>query len=191
MHRRLIESGTTLLSGLILCGCLISSIRLTPAPAPERTRHLSADADTTWTALLEVLDRRNLQMTAMKKERGWLLTDFAYFPPMAFGEPVLEGTLMMGSYLDVRGGRYRVTIHVKAEGADTAVTIETTLERLEERPSPSILPEPSFSLDAPAARQGYLVVVPQPSNGVIERQLFGELEQTLAARRVGRNTEPP
>ncbi len=191
MYRRLIRSGIALLSGMLLCGCLISSIWLTPAPESARTRRLAADVDTTWTAVIEVLVQRDLQIAAMKKERGWISTDFAYFPPMEFGEPVLEGKLMLGSYLDVRGGRYRVTIHVKPDGAETAVTIDTTLERLEERPSPSTAPEPSFTLDLPAARRGYLVPVSQPSNGVIERQLFQELEQTLAAQRVGRNTAPP
>ncbi|MEW6325616.1 MAG: hypothetical protein AB1515_09555 [Nitrospirota bacterium] len=182
MHRR--ARVLLILAIPTLAGCLVSTVRLSPAPPSARTRLLQTDPATAWTVLLEVVERRNLPILALKQERGWLETDFTYFHPMEFGVPILDGTLLMGSYLDVKGGRYRLFCKIAGEGAYTSVSIDARIERLEARHGAAPLAEPSYSLDAPA-RRDYLVRVPQPSNGVIEELLFKELESSLARRHDG------
>ncbi len=162
-----------------LAGCLVSTVQLTPAPPSARTRLMETDPATAWTALLQVLEQRNLSILSMKKERGWVQTDYVYFHPMEFGVPILEGTLLMGSYMDVKGGRYRVLGRVIGEAPRTSVSIEAQIERLEARRSDASRAERSYSIDAPARRE-FLVRVAQPSNGVIEELLFKEIAATLA-----------
>jgi hypothetical protein len=123
-----------------------------------------------------------MPILAVEKKRGVLQTDFVYFNPMDFGVPILEGEQFLGSYLDVKGGRYRLTVRIKGQDGTTSVDIDTQLERLEARRDQTPTNEPSYSLDFPA-RRDYLVRVPQPSNGVIEAQLFQELELALSEHR--------
>jgi hypothetical protein len=169
-----------LLAAHALAGC-VSIIQLSPAPPSAKSRLLPVDQETAWTALLQVIEQREIPILESEKKRGWLQTDFVYFRPMDFGVPILEGALFMGSYLDVTGGRYRLAVRIKSQGRATSVNIDTQLERLEKRQNQNPQTEPSYSFDSPI-RRGYLVRVPQPSNGVIEERLFRELEVALAER---------
>jgi len=171
-----------------LTGCL-STVHLGGESTDGRVRVLRADRETVWSALLRVLDERNIQLLESDRDRGWLHTDFIYFRPMAFGEPVLAGKMMMGDYVDVEGGRYRLTVQLTAAGAATSVRVEAEVQRLEKRTgAPPV--EPSFSLDASASR-GYVVGVPQPSNGVIERRFLADVEEAVAGSGAPRETPRP
>ena len=163
-----------------LAGC-VTIVQLSPAPSSAKNRLLPVDPETAWAALLQVIEQREIPILESEKKRGWLQTDFVYFRPMDFGVPILQGALFMGSYLDVKGGRYRLAVRIKSQGGATSVNIDTQLERLEERRDRSPQTETSYSFDSPI-RRGYLVRVPQPSNGVIEERLFQELEVALAQR---------
>jgi len=180
MHRQAIL--TIALCGALfaLTGCL-STFHILPASQDANVQVLQADRETVWAALLRLLDRRNIQIIEARRDQGWLRTDFIYFRPMDFGEKVLEGTMVMGNYVDVQGGRYRLTIRLTAAGAATSVRVDTELQRLEKQPGEGPPVEPSFSLDS-SANRGYVVGVPQPSNGVIERRFLQEMEQEIAGK---------
>ena len=171
-------------TAVILCGALLSSAgcqtagRINETSKPDHVMLLEADRATVWNALVQLLNDRNIQILESDRDRGWLRTDYVYFHPEAFGEPVLTGKTIMGTYVDVEGGRYRLTIQLAESGAATSVHVETELQRLEKRRgAPPV--EPSFSLDSSAGR-GYVIGVPQPSNGVIERHFLDDLKQTVA-----------
>jgi len=172
------------LTAVIVCGALwslngcLSTVQNDGESKPGRVQVLEADRATVWTALVQLLDTRNIQLLESDHNRGWLRTDFIYFRPMAFGEPVLAGKKMMGDYVDVEGGRYRLTVQLTASGAATSVRVDVELQRLEKHPgTPPV--EPSFSLDSSASR-GYVIGVPQPSNGVIERHFLDDLKQAVS-----------
>jgi hypothetical protein len=187
MDRRALKAVILCCAVSLLPGCL-TTVHIDAAQPNARVRLLQADQETVWTALLQLLEARNIRIIGMNRDRGWLQTDFVYFRPMDFGEPVLAGKMIMGNYLDVQGGRYRLVIQLVAAGAATSVRVEANVERLEQRVAQAPPIEPSFSLDAPM-RRNYLVQVPQPSNGVIERHFLGEMEQAVTD--MGTSPDPP
>ena len=184
MPCRLFRPFFLLLALSVLPGCIVSSVHVNPAPPAATTRLLPADPEATWAALLRVVEAKNVPILGMAKERGWLQTDYVYFRPMDFDVPVLDGTMLMGAYLDVKGGRYRLSVRISGEASGTSVRIDTQLQRLEERRNATSPAEPSYSLDAPV-RRGYLVSIAQPSNGVIEARILDELEAVLSGRADG------
>lgn len=177
MHRRVFTVVLFCWAVSLLAGCL-TTIHITAAQPDTQVRVLPADRERVWTALLALLDERNIQILDSDHDQGWVRTDFVYFLPMAFGEPVLAGKMILGNYLDVQGGRYRLTIQLTPAGSMTSVHVVADVQRLEQRASGPPPAEPSFSLDAPAQRN-YLVQVPQPSNGVIERRFLVDVEQAI------------
>ncbi|MBI3622008.1 MAG: outer membrane protein assembly factor BamC [Nitrospirae bacterium] len=166
-------------------GCL-TTVHINPAQPPAQVRLVPADREQVWAVLLGLLEERNIQIVDSNKAQGWVRTDFIYFRPMDFGEPVLTGRMMMGQYLDVQGGRYRLLIQLAPAGPATSVRVVADVQRLEQRVAEAPQAEPSFSLDAPAQQKHYLVQVPQPSNGVIERHFLVEVEAA-----VGVGNAPP
>ena len=173
---------TALLCGALfaLTGCL-STFHILPEPQNGQVQVFQADREAVWAALIRLLENRNIQIVELNRDQGSLRTDFIYFRPMDFGEKVLEGAMMMGEYVDVQGGRYRLTVQVTPADAATSVRVEAELQRLEKRAGETAPIEPSFSLDSSASR-GYVVGVPQPSNGVIERHFLREMEQEVAGK---------
>jgi hypothetical protein len=184
------------LNAVILCsilpvvaGCLITTIHVAAAPPHAGERLLQADRDTVWTALLQVAEAQDIRILESDSDRGWLRTDFVYFRPMEFGEPVLDGTTLLGNYINVKGGRYRLTVRLTADGEATRVHVEAEVERLEASTEGKTSAEPSFSLDAETRRRS-LVKAPQRSNGVIERRFLADLEKTIAGGGAPHNPLP-
>jgi hypothetical protein len=182
-------------TAVILCGALLSSAgcqtagQINETSKPDHIMLLEADRATVWNTLVQLLNARNIQILESERDRGWLRTDYVYFHPMAFGEPVLTGTTVMGKYVDVEGGRYRLSVQLTEAGEATSVRVEVELQRLEKRPgAPPV--EPSFSLDSSAGR-GYVIGVPQLSNGVIERHFLDDLKQAVTGELKGPDHSPP
>jgi hypothetical protein len=161
----------------LLAGCL-TTIHINAVQPNTQVRVLPADRERVWAALLELLDERNIQIVDSNHDQGWVRTDFVYFLPMDFGEPVLAGRMILGNYLDVQGGRYRLTIQLTPAGSRTSVQVTADVQRLEQHAAGTPPAEPSFSLDSPTQRN-YLVQVPQPSNGVIERHFLVDVERAI------------
>jgi hypothetical protein len=179
VQRRVLHAAILFCTLPVLAGCLITTVHVAPAPPHANERWLHAERETVWATLLQILDAQDIQILESDRNRGWLRTDFVYFRPMEFGEPVLDGTMIMGNYLTVKGGRYRLTIRLTTDGKATLVRVEAEVERLEARTNGGeTSAEPSFSLDV-GARRHSLVLAPQPSNGVIERRFLTNLEEKL------------
>ncbi|HUJ78700.1 MAG TPA: hypothetical protein VLY45_00130 [Nitrospiria bacterium] len=188
MHRLVVTGAICAGALLSLPGCLTTA-GIDGDSRSGRVEVMNADRATVWASLVQQLDARNVQLLEVDRDRWWLRTDFIYFRPMEFGEPVLAGKKVMGDYVDVVGGRYRLIVQLSEAGSGTSVRVSTELQRLEKRPgTPQV--EPSFSLDASAGR-GYVIGVPQPSNGVIERHFLGELKAAVGAEPKGPAPAPP
>jgi hypothetical protein len=189
VRRRILKAVIFVCTLPVLVGCLITTVHVAAAPPHAGERLLQADRDTVWAALLHVLEAQEIRILESDRDRGWLHTEFVYFRPMEFGEPVLDGTIMLGDYLTVKGGRYRLTIRLTADGAATLVRVEAAVERLEARTEGETPAEQSFSLDAETRRHS-LIQAAQTSNGVIERRFLADLQEAVAGSGAPHNPLP-
>jgi len=151
---------------IVIC---VACASLTPSsePTPEKSKRLfQADFDHTWSALLQALNTKNLPISAAQISSGVIVTDVVTAP--------VPSPLFMTAYsLTTAGrltqGRYYLEIAVQPLGNQTEVRINGHFEGYYK----GIIIQGTLSPVAPPAWR------PQPSTGVIESELFDEINHTL------------
>jgi len=152
-------------SALCLCACGSGPDEgFVPAMPQDKIRTLPYPVETIWSAYLEMLERKDIDLLITDRENRTIVTDFIPMEPKSeMGKAVIfreEGEYSVG------GAKYDITaVMTEAEENRTTVRLEAKIDKYTR------------------SWYSYFSWKNQPSNGYIERNVFAELALSLQGKR--------
>ena len=105
-------------------GCV--GLQIEPLAPEKKQVSYAADFNTTWRAVLDVLNDWSMPITAIEKESGIIVTDFVIMKAPSDAFPMGP----MGSMELPQAGRLKLNISVREENGKTTIKINAHHERL-------------------------------------------------------------